>query len=75
MAFLLGECLLRERLEDAKMTQAEFARRMECSPQYVSGLISGKERMSLEFAINSSFVLKCRVTDLHILVPARSRKG
>ncbi|MBB6675963.1 helix-turn-helix transcriptional regulator [Cohnella lubricantis] len=57
------------------MSQAEFARRMDCTPQYVSGLISGNETMSLEFAINAAFILKCRVTDLYILIPSRSRKG
>jgi len=75
MAFLLGECLLLDRLNDRKMSQAEFARKMECSPAYVSGLISGKEKMSLEFAINAAQILKCRVTDLYILEVSSSRKG
>ncbi|CAM3877489.1 HTH cro/C1-type domain-containing protein [Cohnella lubricantis] len=75
MAYLLGGSLLRDRLKDAGMSQAEFARRMDCTPQYVSGLISGNETMSLEFAINAAFILKCRVTDLYILIPSRSRKG
>jgi len=75
MAFLLGECLLLDRLTDKKMKPAEFARRMECSRSYVSGLIAGTEKMSLEFAINASQVLECRVTDLYVLIPSRSRKG
>lgn len=75
MAFLLGECLLRDILKERRMTQTEFAILMECAPQYVSGLISGRERMSLEFAINAAHVLKCRITDFYVLKQSRSRKG
>jgi transcriptional regulator with XRE-family HTH domain len=67
MAFRLGECLLLDRLEEKGITQAEFARHMNCSRSYVSQLISGKAKMSLEFAINAAHFLNCRVTDLYVL--------
>ena len=75
MAVLLGDSLLRERLDAKGWTQSYFAERMGCSRSYVSGLISGSEKMSLEFAINTSILLDCNVTDLYVLIPSRSRKG
>lgn len=74
MAFQLGECLLLDILEQKKMTQAEFARRMKVSRQYVNRIVSGEDTMSLEFAINAAHILECRVTDLYILNTVRSRK-
>ncbi|WP_127506192.1 helix-turn-helix transcriptional regulator [Paenibacillus humicus] len=73
MAFLLGECLLLSRLKEAGLTRSEFARKMEVTPAYITGLIKGKETMSLEFAINSADILDCRVTDLYILRMSSSR--
>ncbi|MCA4755533.1 helix-turn-helix domain-containing protein [Paenibacillus glucanolyticus] len=67
MAFLLGDCLLLDRLKDKGITQAEFARYMKCSRSYVSQLISGDAKMSLTFAINAAHFLECRVTDLYVL--------
>lgn|GEM_PF-4311451 len=67
MAFLLGDCLLQDRLDDKGITQAEFARHMKCSRSYVSQLISGEAKMSLTFAINAAYFLNCRVTDLYVL--------
>lgn len=75
MALKLEECLLLDRLKDRKMTQSDFAKRMECSRQYVSALARGTEFMSLEFAINAADILHCRVTDLYVLTRSRSRKG
>jgi len=67
LAFLLGDCLLQDRLDDKGITQAEFARHMKCSRSYVSQLISGEAKMSLTFAINAAYFLNCRVTDLYVL--------
>lgn len=75
MAFALGECLLQDYLDKKGWTQSEFSRRMDCSRQYVNALVSGKEKMSLEFAINASYILECRITDLYVLEIVRSRKG
>jgi plasmid maintenance system antidote protein VapI len=67
MAFLLGECLLLDRLEEKEISQAGFARHMKCSRSFVSQVISGDSRMSLGFAINAAHFLNCRVTDLYVL--------
>lgn len=67
MSFRLGDCLLLERLKEKGWTQAEFAKRMGVTRQYVSKLVSGERKMSLEFAINAANILGCRVTDLYIL--------
>ncbi|OMD29161.1 hypothetical protein BJP48_18900 [Paenibacillus odorifer] len=75
MAFLLGECLLLDRLKDVGMSQADFAKRLNCSRQYVGQLVSNKARMSLEFAINAADVLDCSVKSLYTLRESSSRKG
>ncbi|ASA22051.1 helix-turn-helix transcriptional regulator [Paenibacillus donghaensis] len=77
MAFLLGECLLLELLEQVDMSQAEFAKRLKCSRQYVGQLITKKDNatMSLEFAINAADVLGCSVNELYTLRETSSRKG
>ncbi|GIO39094.1 helix-turn-helix transcriptional regulator [Paenibacillus antibioticophila] len=73
MGYILGDCLLQDRLNDAGLTQAEFARRMGVSPQYVNKIIRGSRKMSLEFAINAAQILGCRITDLYILEIVRDR--
>lgn len=74
MAFRIGECLLPIRLKEKGIKPVEFAKAMECSRQYVSGLIKGTETMSLEFAINAAVVLECEITDLYKLDRVSSRR-
>ncbi|EJL45670.1 putative transcriptional regulator [Brevibacillus sp. CF112] len=71
MAFQLGECLLLTLLHKKNMSQAEFARRMGVSRQYVNQLINGETTMSLIFAINAAHVLGCQITDLYKIVSNR----
>lgn len=73
MAFLLGECLLLNILEKKGMSQADFARRMKCSRAFVSQLITGDSKMSLEFAINAAYILECTVSDFYVLEIGRRR--
>lgn len=68
MAFRLGECLLQQQLDKRNISQSEFARRMKCSRQHVNNLIKGKRVMSLEFAINASYILNCDLKDLYEIV-------
>lgn len=67
MAYLLGECLLLDRLKEKNISQAAFAKHMDCSRSFVTQLINGDSKMSLEFAINAAHYLNCRVTDLYVL--------
>lgn len=75
MAFVLGECRLREILQNRDMKPSAFAKRMKCSRQYVNDLITGRSSMSLTFAINASIVLNCRVTDFYVLVPEKNTRS
>lgn len=68
MAFQLGECQLLVLIERKGWSQAEFAKRMKCSRQYVNDLIKNKSNMSLTFAINAAELLDCNVKDLHKLI-------
>lgn len=73
MSLQLGDCLLLERLNEKGMSQAEFAKRMGVSRQYVNKLIKGRTKMSLEFALNAANILGCRITDFYILEVVRHR--
>lgn len=73
MDYRLGACLLLERLEENKMNQADFARAMGVSRQFVNKLITGERKMSLEFAFNAAYRLNCRITDLYVLKVVRKQ--
>ncbi|GIP25502.1 hypothetical protein J23TS9_06320 [Paenibacillus sp. J23TS9] len=74
MSLQLGKCLLLERLNDKEMSQASFAKRMGVSRQYVSKLVSGERKMSLEFAFNAAQILDCHISDLYILNVVHNRR-
>lgn len=74
MPFLLGECLLRDRLDVRGITPSEFARKMGVSRQYINKLMSGEKVMSLEFAINAAYLLECRPSDFYVLTWSRNRQ-
>jgi plasmid maintenance system antidote protein VapI len=74
MSYKLGECLLLQRIENKGWSQAEFARKMKVSRQYINKLVAGKSKMSLEFAINASHLLECHVVDFYVLEYVRSGK-
>lgn len=67
MGYVLGECLLLDRLKEKGVSRAEFARAMKCTRSFVTQLINGDAQMSLTFAINAAHYLNCRVTDLYVL--------
>lgn len=73
MAFRLAECLLLDLLKKKGMSQSEFARRLGVSRQYINKLINGDRTMTLEMAINSSFILDCQVNDLYKIIFVSSR--
>ncbi len=52
---------LRECIIDAGITQKELARRANYTPQYITGIVQGKKRMSLEAATEFSKILEVDV--------------
>lgn len=66
MTLQLGECLLLERLKERGLSQAEFARRMGITRQYVNKLIRRERTMSMEFAINAAHVLGIPIEEFRI---------
>ncbi|OMF54658.1 hypothetical protein BK138_15985 [Paenibacillus rhizosphaerae] len=74
MHYKLGKCLLLSLINRKGWTQAEFARRMGVTRQFVNDLISGKAKMSFEFAINAAHLLDCSTSDLYELKIERNRK-
>lgn len=75
MAFQLGECLLRQRIQESKYNQSELAKKLGISRQMITKYITGERKMSLEIAINISLLLNCQVTDLYILEIVKNRRG
>ncbi|MFU1797652.1 helix-turn-helix domain-containing protein [Paenibacillus azoreducens] len=66
MTLQLGDCLLLERLKEKGISQAEFARRMGITRQYVNKLIHRERTMSIEFAINAANILGIPVSEFRI---------
>lgn len=54
-----------ELLYAKRMTQADFARRLDMSEGYVSQLISGKSKFSLLAAKRAANILGCKIDDLY----------
>jgi transcriptional regulator with XRE-family HTH domain len=65
LAFVISECLLLDLLKKKNMSQAEFARKLGVSRQFVHDLIILKKFMSYEFAVNASFILDCEMHSLY----------
>lgn len=65
MTYQVGRCLLRFRLQLAKMSQAELARRLGITKQQVSKYVNGDRQMSLKTAKNVASLLKCSIEDLY----------
>lgn len=54
-----------ELLKRKRMTQAEFARRMDISESYVSQIISGKSKFSLLGCKEAAVILGVKMDDLY----------
>lgn len=72
MALQIGRSRLPELL--GKLSQAEFSRRLGASEAFVSQVISGKKRFSLEMAKNAAVILGCYIDDLHEWIPVRGKR-
>lgn len=66
MAFRAGKCLLRLRLDQARINQSELGRRVNLSPQMISHYIYNRKIMSLEIAKSIAAVLNCNIEDLYV---------
>lgn len=65
MTIIVGRCLLREILEDRKMSIQELANKLDVSRQQVSKYVNNSRKMSLETAIKIAYVLNVDVLDLY----------
>lgn len=65
-SLLLGESRLPQLLKRANnMRQAEFARRLGVSRQYVTKIITKERVLSYERALLASYILDCQVEELY----------
>lgn len=65
MPYKIGNCLLRRRLREAKMTQAELARRSGINPSLISDYVNNRFIMGLEAARIISEIVDCDITELY----------
>jgi transcriptional regulator with XRE-family HTH domain len=65
LAYTVGRCLLRERLNDIKMSQQELAEKMDITVQQINKYVLNKQGMSLRVAKNIAVILGCHIDDLY----------
>ena len=65
MAYTVGRCLLRERLDESSMDQVTLASKLNVKKQQVNKYVTNKQRMSLETAKNVASILHCKIEDLY----------
>jgi transcriptional regulator with XRE-family HTH domain len=71
LAYVVGRCLLRERLKETGMTQSELATKLGVKVQQVNKYITDRQKMSLQVAKNISVILHCDIDDLYEWLEAR----
>lgn len=66
LAYRVGRCLLRERLESAKMSQFELANKLGVTRQQINKYVNDHPTiMTLQVAKNIAAILNCRIEDLY----------
>ncbi|MFD2046049.1 helix-turn-helix transcriptional regulator [Ornithinibacillus salinisoli] len=66
MAYQVGRCLLRERLQNAKMSQLELAAKLGVTRQQINKYVNDPPTvMTLQVAKNISTILHCSIEDLY----------
>jgi transcriptional regulator with XRE-family HTH domain len=71
MPFLFGRSRLPELLAEKRLTQAEFARRLNVTEGYISKIISLDSKFSLIKAKEAAHVLGCYIDDLYEFIYIR----
>lgn len=70
MALQFGRTRLPELLEKRRMSQAEFARRLDVSEAYASQLASGRRKFTFIMAMRAAVILQCTPMDLYEWIDA-----
>lgn len=65
MAYKVGRCLLRERLDDAGIDQVMLAKKLNVTKQQVNKYVTNRQRMSIETAKNVSSIIHCDIEELY----------
>jgi transcriptional regulator with XRE-family HTH domain len=66
LAYKVGRCLLRERLQSANMSQKELADKLKVTKQQIHKYVNDPPTiMSLQVAKNIATILHCNIDDLY----------
>ncbi|WP_339179302.1 helix-turn-helix transcriptional regulator [Oceanobacillus sp. FSL W7-1293] len=66
LAYVVGRCLLREKLLSADITQQQLADVLGVKVQQINKYVLNKQKMSIEVAYNIASILNCRMEDLYV---------
>jgi transcriptional regulator with XRE-family HTH domain len=70
LAYKVGRCLLRDRLNDIGMTQFDLALKMNIKVQQINKYVLDKQKMSIQVAKNIAVILNCHIDDLYEWIEA-----
>lgn len=65
MAYKVGRCLLRYRLNDAMLSQQDIADQLGVTKQQINKYVLNKQKMSLQVAKNIASILGCPIEDIY----------
>ncbi len=65
LAYKVGRCLLRAKLNKKGMTQQELANKLGITVQQINKYVLNRQRMSIEVAGNIAFILNCHIEELY----------
>lgn len=72
MAFLVGRCLLQQRLNEFGITQQQLADRLHMPISQISDYVNNRKKMSLRNAKSIAAEINCYIDDLYEWVPVHS---
>ncbi|MEN2765727.1 helix-turn-helix transcriptional regulator [Ornithinibacillus xuwenensis] len=65
LAYKVGRCLLRYRLQQAGMSQQELSEKLGVTKQQINSYVLNKRMMSLRIAKNISSIINCNIEELY----------
>jgi DNA-binding XRE family transcriptional regulator len=63
--YVVGKCLLSDRLIQVRMTQQELADKLGVTKQQINSYTTNRRMMSLTTAKNIAAVVRCEISDLY----------
>lgn len=72
--YIVGKCLLRDKLSQKHMTQQELANRLNISKQQINSYATNRRIMTYQVAYNIATILRCEMSELYEWESAKDNK-